>query len=84
VAALGQKIAAFSVEEDEFDGSLSLEPYGVDSLVAVELRSWLNDEAEADVCIFDVIQSASVSVLARADIGMSRVVTLSADESSMV
>nr|WOL36632.1 highly reducing polyketide synthase [Pseudogymnoascus verrucosus] len=44
--------------------SYLLSDYGVDSLVAVELRNMLALKAGAEVSIFDIMQSASVAALA--------------------
>lgn len=34
--------------------------YGVDSLVAVEMRNWLVKDMNADVAIFDILGGASI------------------------
>jgi hypothetical protein len=63
--ALTRKLAdMFSLPIAEVDPSLTLASYGVDSLVAVELRNWLAGTAGADTSIFDIMQSSSVSSLA--------------------
>lgn len=54
----------FMLAEAEVDKSMPLSKYGVDSLVAVELRNWLGAHAHADVSLFDVLQSASLEALA--------------------
>ncbi|KAJ0161927.1 Lovastatin diketide synthase LovF [Colletotrichum tanaceti] len=51
-------------------GAANLEPsrplhaYGIDSLTAVELRSWLAKELGADVSVFEVTDSSSIAQLA--------------------
>ena len=45
----------------DIDVDLPLSRYGVDSLVAMELRNWLNGGAKAKVTVFEVLQSASLS-----------------------
>lgn len=37
--------------------------YGVDSLVAVEVRSWLSATARAELFTFDIMQSLSLAAL---------------------
>jgi hypothetical protein len=63
--ALAQRVAnMFSLQLADVDPSLALASYGVDSLVAVELRNWLAATAAADLSIFDILQSSSVASLA--------------------
>ncbi|CAI7653198.1 unnamed protein product [Penicillium pancosmium] len=60
-----RKLAAmFFVEEESIQAGESLARYGVDSLVAVELRNWLGIQLAIEVSIFDIIQSVSVKELA--------------------
>jgi aryl carrier-like protein len=54
----------FMIAETEVDPSKSLSVYGVDSLVAVELRNMLALRAGAEVSIFDIMQSPSITALA--------------------
>jgi hypothetical protein len=54
------------LSKSEIDPTRSANTYGVDSLVAVELRNWLVAAASADATsIFDVLHSPSLKVLAR-------------------
>ena len=54
----------FSLPEDAVDPSASMSHYGVDSLVAVELRNWLSSALQSEVSIFDIMQSKSLVGLA--------------------
>jgi NAD(P)-dependent dehydrogenase (short-subunit alcohol dehydrogenase family)/acyl carrier protein len=64
VTALAQKLArALSVQPEDIDSEKTLHVFGVDSLVAVELRSWIAKEFAADVTVFDLMGSASVSAI---------------------
>ena len=54
----------FGLPEDEVDPSASMSHYGVDSLVAVELRNWLSSALQSEVSIFDIMQSKSLVGLA--------------------
>ncbi|KAK3352846.1 hypothetical protein B0T25DRAFT_580684 [Lasiosphaeria hispida] len=56
----------FMIAEDEVVSSKSPADYGVDSLVAVELRNMLALKAGAELSIFDIMQSASITALAGA------------------
>lgn len=62
VNAVSAKLSElFSIPLDEIDVSLPLSRYGVDSLVAVELRNWLSSAAKAKVSVFEIVQGASLS-----------------------
>jgi len=58
--ALVKKLAEMFSGSDEIDPSLPLAQFGVDSLVAVELRNWLVAMLEAECSIFDVMHASSV------------------------
>lgn len=65
IAALTKKLSEmFITPESEIDPTMPLSKFGVDSLVAVELRNWIVANAQADCSIFDVMQSGSLTVLA--------------------
>lgn len=65
IEALVRKVSEmFAIPSTEIDISLPLSRYGVDSLVAVEVRNWLTITARADTSIFDVMQSPSLTVFA--------------------
>ncbi len=40
-----------------------LHTYGVDSLLAVELRNWIGREFQADVAVFETLGSSTLSTL---------------------
>ena len=61
VDALSTKLAdIFNIPLSEIDIGLPLSRYGVDSLVAVELRNWLSSAIKAKVSVFEILQSASL------------------------
>jgi acyl carrier protein len=47
----------------EIDASQSLSDYGVDSLVAVELRYWFVRETKCEISVFDILGSRTISEL---------------------
>ena len=56
VQALAKKLArSLSMVVDDVDSSKPLFDYGVDSLVAVEIRNWIGKEFSADVAVFDIM-----------------------------
>ncbi|KZL64051.1 polyketide synthase [Colletotrichum incanum] len=63
--ALLLKIARMlSIEVSNLEISKPLHAYGIDSLTAVELRSWLLKELGAEVSVFDITNNSSISQLA--------------------
>ncbi|KAL4905457.1 hypothetical protein BDW74DRAFT_185021 [Aspergillus multicolor] len=64
-AAIAAKLAdIFMIDVGEIDLNQTPASYGVDSLVAVELRNMLVLQAAANVSIFNILQSASLGALA--------------------
>nr|ANM86508.1 putative type I PKS [Cladonia uncialis subsp. uncialis] len=65
VESLTQKLSkALSIPPGDTDTSKPLHSYGVDSLLAVELRSWFAKELKADVVIFEIMGGASFAAVA--------------------
>jgi hypothetical protein len=52
-----------SIGQEELDVNKPMHLYGVDSLVAVELRNWFARELHADVAIFDILGSATTATV---------------------
>lgn len=58
--ALMRKLSkALAVPLENLDPTKAMHVYGIDSLVAVELRNWFAQALDADVAIFDILGSAS-------------------------
>ncbi|PYI32700.1 hypothetical protein BP00DRAFT_435110 [Aspergillus indologenus CBS 114.80] len=75
--ALVTKLAEmFSRTREGIDPSLPLAQFGVDSLVAVELRNWSAATVQADCSLFDVMHAVSVTGLAGKMAEKSRFVKL--------
>ncbi len=61
VDALAHKLArALSISAEDVDVDKHLPAFGVDSLVAVELRNWIGKDFGADVAVFDLMGSTTV------------------------
>lgn len=61
VDAVSAKLAdMFRLPLEQIDTGLPLSRYGVDSLVAVELRNWLGSSVKAKVTVFEILQSVSL------------------------
>ncbi|KAF2116796.1 reducing type I polyketide synthase [Lophiotrema nucula] len=57
----------------DVDMTKSVAAYGVDSLLAVELRSWLAMEFQADISLFEISSGASFSALSALVVSRSKV-----------
>lgn len=57
-------VKALNISADEVDPNKPLHGMGVDSLVAVELRTWILRQFNADVAVFDLMEVASIRLLA--------------------
>lgn len=64
VQVLAQKLYKMLKADVLSDLAAPLHSYGLDSLVAIELRSWLLNELDAEVAIFDLVGSGGVAALA--------------------
>lgn len=64
VESLGTKLArALSIEPEDVDVEKPLHAFGVDSLVAVELRNWIAKEFVSDVPVFEIMGAKTVKAL---------------------
>lgn len=57
-------VKALNISADVVDPNKPLHGMGVDSLVAVELRTWILRQFNADVAVFDLMEVASIRLLA--------------------
>ncbi|KAI0024632.1 hypothetical protein F4780DRAFT_795163 [Xylariomycetidae sp. FL0641] len=73
--ALAAKLArAMSIAPDDVEAGRPLSAYGVDSLMAVELRNWIGREFAAPVAVFDIMGGVPIAgiadlVVARSTLG---------------
>ena len=65
---------ALGIEQHNIDPSQPLHVYGVDSLVGVELRTWLLKEIGAEIAAFDIVGETTVCSLAQLAIARSSLV----------
>lgn len=73
--ALANKLArSMMVSVENIETSRPVSSYGVDSLLAVELRSWIYEEIQSDVSVFDLLSNIAISSLARNIVVGSKVV----------
>ncbi|KAI0857200.1 polyketide synthase [Xylaria cubensis] len=64
-ALLSKLSRVLSVNPSELDPSKPLHAYGVDSLVAVDVRSWLLKDLGSEVSVFDLNSQASIKRVAK-------------------
>lgn len=70
---LKQKIStAMSIPAKDIDTSQPLYEYGVDSLLAIEIRNWAMKECGADVAVFDIVGGESFKVVGSTIAGKSK------------
>jgi hypothetical protein len=75
--ALMRKLAkAMMMELEDLDSGKPANSYGVDSLVAVEVRAWVFKEVKSDVSVFDILSNAPLTSLAAKIASKSSVTTV--------
>ncbi|KAH8588580.1 putative lovastatin nonaketide synthase [Bisporella sp. PMI_857] len=63
--ALCSRLAkALAISIEDINANQPMHSYGVDSLVAVEVRNWLIRELQADISVFDILGTIPISTLA--------------------
>lgn len=73
--ALKDRLArALGVETDDVDPGRLVSSYGVDSLMAVELRNWMRKDYDVEIAVFDILGGTTV-------VGLSQLVARRAEES---
>lgn len=60
----GKLAKSMMIQMQEIDVSRPVSSYGVDSLVATEVRNWCFKELKADVSIFELLSGVSITALA--------------------
>lgn len=50
-----------SMPQENIDASKPMHVFGVDSLIAVEIRNWFNKKLNANVTVFDILGNVSIS-----------------------
>jgi acyl carrier protein len=74
VEALSKRLArTLSIKLEDVDTHQALHAYGVDSLIAVELRSWLGKEFAADVPVFEIVSGKTIEAVGELVANTSRI-----------
>jgi len=66
--------AVLMVPREEMDQSRPIVVYGLDSLVAIEIRNWITRELEASLQVLELLTSNSITALAGTILKKSRLV----------
>ena len=66
VESRARKLArALSIPPEDVDADKPLHLYGVDSLVAVEIRNWITSQFAADMPVFELMSGKSILAIAQ-------------------
>lgn len=81
VKAIVEKLSkALGLEPQSIDPSQPLHSYGVDSLVGVELRTWLLKEIGAEIAVFDIVGETTIRALGQLVLARSSLVHFTVPE----
>lgn len=69
------KVSAVLMLEDEMDPSKPIVVYGLDSLVAIEIRNWITRELDANLQVLVLLTSSSIVNLAETILKASKLVS---------
>ncbi|KAK3385761.1 polyketide synthase PksD [Podospora didyma] len=76
VEALSKRLArTLSIKLEDVDTHQALHAYGVDSLIAVELRTWMAKEFAADVPVFEIVSGKTIEAVGELVATTSRIET---------
>lgn len=81
-ALVGKIVSVSMTPEEDVDLDKPLAAYGMDSLVAVEIRNWITNEMAANIPALEFIASSSLAGLAKVIISKSTFVDLGAVSAS--
>jgi acyl carrier protein len=63
--ALMQKLSrTLLMSLEDIDANRSTGSYGIDSLVAVDIRNWISRETQVAIPVFDILQATTLTTLA--------------------
>jgi hypothetical protein len=84
-AGLVDKVSAIlMIERDEIDGRQPIAAYGLDSLVAVEIRNWVTRETDASLQVLELLSSGSLIALSQIIVKKSALVYVNNEVSGAV
>ncbi|CAK4031885.1 polyketide synthase [Lecanosticta acicola] len=80
-AVVAKLASLLSVSADDIDADKSVSANGIDSLVAMEFRTFLVRDVKADVPMLDIMGTSSIKVLSKKIASLSRAVAIGEEES---
>lgn len=76
VQGLVAKLArAMSISTDDVEPSKQLSDYGVDSLMAIELRNWISKDFRANVAVFEIMSGTNIAAIGNLVVKKSELMT---------
>ncbi|KAI0119053.1 hypothetical protein F4814DRAFT_458445 [Daldinia grandis] len=80
---IARKLAkALTMDPDDIKVEKSLSDYGVDSLMAVELRNWINNDLRANVAVFEIMGGKRIVEIGNLILERSAIGKVTLDEGS--
>jgi hypothetical protein len=70
---------ALQTAVENIDSGKPLHTYGVDSLMAVDFRTWILVQIKAEISLFDVLSGGSIEALASKIAAISKLVPIGVD-----
>ncbi|KAI0848607.1 KR domain-containing protein [Daldinia vernicosa] len=81
--AIARKLAeALTIDPDDVKVEKALSDYGVDSLMAVELRNWIGNDLQANVAVFEIMGGKRIVEIGNLILERSVIGKVSLDEES--
>jgi len=68
--------AILMISKDDIDGRQPIATYGLDSLVAVEIRNWITRETDANLQVLELLSSGSLIALSQLVVKKSALIDL--------
>ena len=83
--ALKSRLASLlMIEKEAIDSDRPIHAFGVDSLVAVEIRNWFKTVVDADVAVFSILGNGSISAISLMAAGKSKLLPSFLKKESMI
>ncbi|KAK2036540.1 ketoacyl-synt-domain-containing protein [Colletotrichum somersetense] len=73
---------SLQIPSEDIDVSQPLYTYGVDSLLAIDMRNWVVNEFKSDISLFDVLARVPITQLAESITKGSKALCIEADETA--
>lgn len=79
IDAISKRLSTtLAIQADDIDSGKPIHFYGVDSLVAMEFRSWFAKSMACDIPVLDIMGNSSIAVLGKRIAGLSKYTSVEA------